>query len=54
MGNKEYLTVRCKIDGTIWNTKPNWLKSGRGCQTCYDNRRGKRISKTRERDLKKV
>ena len=40
-GNKNYIKVRCKIDGTIWNTKPNWLKAGKGCQTCYNNRRGK-------------
>lgn len=40
-GNKQYITVRCKLDGTVWQTKPNWLKAGRGCQTCYDNRRGK-------------
>ena len=41
MGNKEYITVRCKIDNTIWQTKPNWLKAGKGCQTCYNKRRGK-------------
>lgn len=40
-GNKKYITVKCKIDGTVWNTKPNWLKAGRGCQTCYNKRRGK-------------
>ena len=40
-GNKNYITVKCKIDGTVWNTKPNWLKAGKGCQTCYNNRRGK-------------
>lgn len=40
-GNKQYITVKCKIDSTIWKTKPNWLKAGKGCQTCYNNRRGK-------------
>ena len=37
-GNKEYIVVRCKIDGNVWNTKPNWLKSGAGCSRCYHNR----------------
>ena len=40
-GNKNYITVKCKLDGTIWETKPNWLKAGKGCQTCYNKRRGK-------------
>ena len=39
-GNKNYITVRCKIDGNIWQTKPNWLHAGQGCQVCYDRRRG--------------
>ena len=39
-GNKNYITVRCKIDGYTWNTKPNWLQHGAGCQKCYDRRRG--------------
>ena len=48
-GNKNYITVKCKIDGTIWNTKPNWLKAGRGCQTCYNNRRG--LSRLKNTDV---
>ena len=39
-GNKNYITVRCKIDGYTWNTKPNWLQHGTGCQKCYNRRRG--------------
>lgn len=39
-GNKNYITVKCKKDGYVWNTKPNWLNSGAGCQKCYDRRRG--------------
>ena len=34
-GNKNYITVRCKIDGNIWKTKPNWLKRGNRCLVCY-------------------
>ena len=34
-GNKEYITVRCKIDGNVWETKPNWLKRGSRCSKCY-------------------
>ena len=34
-GNKNYITVKCKIDGNIWETKPNWLKRGNGCPKCY-------------------
>ena len=39
-GDKGYITVRCKLDGNIWKTKPNWLKHGAGCQKCYDRIRG--------------
>lgn len=39
-GDKNYIMVRCKIDGNVWQTKPNWLKHGVGCQECYNRRRG--------------
>ena len=39
-GNKNEITVRCKIDNHIWKTTPNRLHSGQGCQKCYDRRRG--------------
>ena len=39
-GDKEYIMVRCKNDGNVWYTKPNWLKQNVGCQKCYDKRRG--------------
>ena len=54
MGNKQYITVRCKIDGTVWQTKPNWLKAGKGCQTCYDNRRGKNRVKSLEKFIEEA
>lgn len=53
-GNKQYITVKCKIDGTIWKTKPNWLKAGRGCQTCYDNRRGQNRVKGLEKFIEEA
>ena len=37
-GNKNYITVRCKIHDYVFNTKPNWLKSGSGCKLCYHDR----------------
>ena len=39
-GNKNYIMVRCIIHDYIFQTKPNWLKSGSGCQKCYNDRRG--------------
>ena len=37
-GNKNYITVRCKTDGNVWETKPNWLHAGHGCIKCYTKR----------------
>lgn len=34
-GNKQYITVRCLIDGNVWKTKPNWLIKGCRCSLCY-------------------
>ena len=45
-GDKKYITVRCKIHDYIFNTKPNWLKQGQGCQKCYNDRRGNSLRKT--------
>jgi hypothetical protein len=56
-GDKKYITVRCKIHDYIFNTKPNWLKKGQGCQKCYDDRRGNYSRKTTQlfiEDAKKV
>lgn len=39
-GDKNYITVKCKIDGYVWETKPNWLKQGARCQKCYNKNRG--------------
>lgn len=39
-GDKNYITVKCLIDGNVWKTKPRWLMKGVGCQICYDRRRG--------------
>lgn len=40
-GNKNYVTVRCKIHGYTFETKPNWLHCGHGCMKCYQERNGK-------------
>lgn len=53
-GDKNYIKVRCKIDGNEWNTKPNWLKQGAGCQICYNNRRGEKTKKTNEEFIKEA
>lgn len=47
-GDKKYITVRCKIHDYIFNTKPNWLKQGQGCQKCYNDRRGNSSRRTTE------
>lgn len=49
-GNKNYVTVRCKIHDYVYKTKPNWLHRGCDCQKCYDERRGEK----RVKDLDKV
>ena len=53
-GDKNYITVRCKIDGNMWKTKPNWLKQGAGCQKCYDRRRGETTKLGKENFIKKA
>lgn len=56
-GDKEYITVRCKIHDYTFNIKPNWLKHGNGCQKCYDERRGNSTRKTTQQfidDAKKI
>ena len=56
-GDKNYITVRCKIHNYIFNTKPNWLKKGQGCQKCYNDRRGNATRKTTKQfisDCKKI
>lgn len=47
-GNKNYITVRCKIHNYVFRTKPNWLKARQGCQKCYDDRRGDSTRKSLE------
>ena len=47
-GDKNYIEVKCKKDGNIWKTKPNWLKKGVGCQKCYNKRRGDTLRKSNE------
>ena len=34
IGDKEYITVRCKIHNHTFRTKPNWLHQGHGCPIC--------------------
>lgn len=53
-GNKEYILVRCKIDGYTWETKPNWLQHGAGCQKCYDRRRGDKTRLGTDEFIKKA
>jgi hypothetical protein len=45
-GNKNYITVKCVKHDYIFNTKPNWLHAGTGCQKCYDERRGESLRKS--------
>ena len=53
-GDKNYITVRCIIHDYIFNTKPNWLKHGQGCQKCYNDRRGKGQMITTEQFIEKA
>lgn len=53
-GDKNYIRVKCKIDGNVWDTKPNWLKQGAGCQKCYDSRRGNTTRIGNENFIKKA
>ena len=34
IGDKKYITVRCKIHNHTFRTKPNWLHQGHGCPIC--------------------
>ena len=34
IGDKEYITVKCKIHNHTFRTKPNWLHQGHGCPIC--------------------
>jgi len=53
-GNKNYITVRCKIHNYVFNTKPNWLHKGQGCQKCYDEKRGETTRKKIEDFIKEA
>lgn len=53
-GNKEYVTVRCKKHDYTFKTKPNWLHAKRGCQKCYDERRGENTRSNLEDFVKKA
>lgn len=34
IGDKKYITVRCRIHNHTFRTKPNWLHQGHGCPIC--------------------
>lgn len=53
-GNKNYITVRCKIDGNVWETKPNWLKRGSRCLVCYHKLNGEMRRNTLEYFISKA
>ena len=53
-GNKNYITVRCKIDGNVWETKPNWLKRGSRCSVCYHKLNGEMRRNTLEYFISKA
>lgn len=53
-GNKNYITVRCVKHNYTFNTKPNWLHRGSGCQKCYDERRGVSLKKSNETFLSEL
>lgn len=48
LGDKKPVTVKCKLDGHIWNIKPNHLKQGVRCQQCYYRTCGEKKRKTRD------
>lgn len=50
-GDKNYIEVRCKKDGNVWKTKPNWLKQGIGCKACYYKRRGDALRKSNDKNI---
>ncbi|MBR6515281.1 MAG: hypothetical protein IKT40_00350, partial [Bacilli bacterium] len=53
-GNKNYITVRCKIHDYVFNTKPNWLKKGSGCVKCYNDRRSNSQRLTKEQFIERA
>ena len=53
-GDKNYIEVRCKKDGNVWKTKPNWLKQGIGCKVCYHKRRGEESRKSIDTFIKQA
>ena len=53
-GDKNYITVKCKIHEYIFNTKPNWLKQGKGCKKCYNEKRSKNKKLTTEDFIKRA
>ena len=53
-GDKNYIEVRCKKDGNVWKTKPNWLKQGIGCKVCYHKRRGEESRKSVDTFIKQA
>ena len=53
-GDKNYITVKCKIHDYVFNTKPNWLKHGQGCKKCYDEKRSKKQLITTEEFIERA
>jgi len=52
--NKTAIKCKCKIDGYIWEPRPNDLLNGHGCPKCYDNRRGSALKLTHEQFMKRL
>lgn len=50
-GSKEDIYVRCKIHDYTFKTKPNYLKSGRGCKFCANEMRSLKRRKSVEKAL---
>ena len=49
---KTKIKCRCKIDGNIFEMRPNALLKGQGCPKCYNNRRGDTTRKTHKQFMK--
>ena len=44
INSKTKIKHKCKIDGYIWESKPNHTLNGHGCKQCVLNNRSKKYS----------
>ena len=48
VGARTPTRIRCRTCGREWKTKPEYVKSGNGCQDCYDQRCGESLKVPQE------